>query len=194
MTTATTRWLDHIMAANAAFTGRVDPARLPTERAPGPAVITCMDPRINLEAIGIPGFDADGAGHSHVRIIRTIGAMADNRSLIVGLFLAGIREIVVLAHTDCGCCLAHAKTDVMVDNMQRRLTPDQFEAFRAEVGEPFVERLRTAVKAFEDPREAVRREVETIRSLPFAPDDLIVHGLLYTLATGHVEVIVDGDT
>jgi carbonic anhydrase len=143
MSETTTRWLDQIAVANTAFRARIQPDKLPTARAPGPAVITCMDPRVNLEAIGIPPFSSDGAGASSVRIIRTLGAMADNRSLIAGIFLAGIREIVLLVHTDCGCCLAYSKIDVIVENMQQRLTPDAFEAFRAEIGEPFAAQLRT---------------------------------------------------
>jgi carbonic anhydrase len=97
--TQQTTWIDDILAANSAFRERIVPDQLPTTRTPGPAVITCMDPRVNLEAIGIPGFAKDGSNSSPVRVIRTLGAMADNRSLIVGIFLAGFREIVVLMHT-----------------------------------------------------------------------------------------------
>jgi carbonic anhydrase len=151
-----------------------------------------MDPRVNLESIGIPGFSGEGEGASPVRIIRTLGAMAENRSLLVGVFLAGFREIVLLVHTDCGCSLAYSKIDVIVENMRNRLSPEAFEAFKAEIGEPFVERLRTYLKAFKDPREAVRKEIESIRRLPFVPGDLILHGLLYELSSGRVEVVVDG--
>ncbi|NDJ75533.1 MAG: hypothetical protein GYB65_04675 [Chloroflexi bacterium] len=187
-----TRWLDQIKTANSAYQARIVPGKLPVERAPGPAVITCMDPRVNLEAIGIPAFAGDGAGASPVRIIRTLGAMADSRSLLAGIFLAGFREIVLLVHTDCGCRLAYARIDVIVENMQNRLSPAAFQAFRADIGEPFAEKLRTYLKAFQDPRAAVEREIDSIRRLPFVPDDLILHGLLYELETGRVEVVVNG--
>jgi hypothetical protein len=50
-------WLDEVAEANRAFVAGVK--RLP-QRGPGPrAVITCMDSRINLAAIGMPGFDED---------------------------------------------------------------------------------------------------------------------------------------
>ena len=68
-----------------------------------------MDPRINLNACGIEPFAPDGAGLSEVRVIRTIGGMAEDRSLIVGIHLAGIREIAFVMHTDCGNCLAKAE-------------------------------------------------------------------------------------
>ena len=193
MTDQPTSWMDQIREGNATFRGRIDPNKLPVARTPGSvAVITCMDPRVNLEALGIPGFSGDGEGVSSVRVIRTIGGMAEERSLVVGLFLAGIREIAVVMHTDCGCCLAYSKIDTIVENMRKRLTADQFEQYRAEVGEPFTENLRARLKAFEDPREAVQREVASIRALAYVPPDLTVHGLLYELASGRVEVVVDG--
>ena len=187
-----TQWLEQILAANNDFRARIERDALPVARAPGQAVITCMDPRVNLEAIGIPGFSNTGAGSSSVRIIRTIGAMADHRSLVVGLFLAGIREIVVLMHTDCGCCLAYSRIDAMVENMRARLSPAAFETFKAEIGEPFTDHLRAYLKAFEDPYVAVRKEIESIRQLPFVPDDVILHGLVYELSSGSVEVVVNG--
>lgn len=192
MTNSKTRWLDEILLANDQFRARIRPEKLPVARTPGPAVITCMDPRVNLEAIGNVPFTEDGAGESPVRIIRTLGGMAEKRSLIVGVFLAGFREIVLMMHTDCGCCLAYSKIDTIIANMQQRLTPKAFQQFKADIGEPFPEKLRGYLKAFEDPREAVKKEVSAIRALPFVPDDLVLHGLLYTLDTGSVEVIVNG--
>lgn len=187
-----TNWLDHITAANAAFRAGIQPEKLPVARTPGPAVITCMDPRVNLAAIGIPGFAETGEGASSVRIIRTLGAMADNRSLIVGIFLAGFREIIVLMHTDCGCCLAYSKIDVIVENMQQRLPTADFQAFQNTIGEPFHANLRAYLKAFEDPHAALLKEIDSIRHLPFVPADLIVHGLLYELSSGKIEVVVNG--
>lgn len=189
-----TTWLKKIQAANATFVEEINQSRLPIERKPGPAVITCMDPRVNLQALGIPGFESDGHCNSSVRIIRTLGGMAENRSLLVGIFLAGIREIVVLMHTDCGCCLAHSKVDVIEQNMAARLDPVNFERFKAAVGFPFEENLRGYLKSFADPREALIQEIESIRNLPFVPQDVIVHGLLYELETGRIDVIGDGST
>ncbi len=86
-------WLDEIRAANTAFAARVSIDDLPIARTPSRfAVITCMDPRVNLECIGIQPFGERGEGQSSVRVIRTIGAMSEDRSLVIGLFLAGIRE------------------------------------------------------------------------------------------------------
>ena len=166
---------------------------LPVQRTPGSVgVITCMDPRVNLEAIGIPQFGLNGESDSPIRVVRTIGAMPEARSLIIGTFLAGIREFVVLMHTDCGCCLAFSKVDTIIENLKRRLSPSKFERFHADIGDPFRENLIKWLKAFEDPRQAVREEIDNLRTLSFVPDDVVFHGLLYNLDSGKVEVVVNG--
>lgn len=188
-----TQWLESIVRENERFRKRISPNKLPVQRTPGSlAVITCMDPRVNLEAIGIPGFTQNGSGSSSVRVIRTIGAMPEPRSLVIGIFLAGIREVVVLMHTDCGCCLAYSKLDTIIENMNSRLTKSQIQAFKATIGEPFRERLSDWLKVFEDPRDAVRKEIASIQSLPFVPSSVVFHGLLYDLASGCIEVVVNG--
>jgi len=193
MSETTLRWLDTMLMENARFRGRVHPEKLPTQRTPGSvAVITCMDPRVNLEASGIPGFTEEGEGKSSVRVIRTIGAMAEHRSLVIGIFLAGIREIALVMHTDCGCCLAFSKIDSIIENMQENLTATQLQEFQRTIGEPFRENLRTWLKAFEDPREAVKREIALLKSLSFMPQNLIIHGLLYELVSGKIEVVLNG--
>lgn len=187
------QWINQINQANAAFLERINQSALPVDRAPGRrAVITCMDPRVNLEAIGLPQFGPDGSGDSSIRVIRTIGGLAERRSLVVGLFLAGIREIAVVMHTDCGNSLAYSKIDLIVANMEKSVESDRLARFKAEIGQPFAEKLRDWLGAFADPYEAVKKEAAAIKALPFAPADLIVHGLVYDLATGAVETVVNG--
>lgn len=186
-------WLEEICSANNEFKKRISLDKLPVQRKPcSYAVITCMDPRVNLEAIGIPQFDKVGAGHSQVRIIRTIGARHEQRSLVIGCHLAGIKEVTVLMHTDCGCCLAHQKIDTIIDNMSKNLGTDKFTQMSQKLGEPFTPRLSDWLKTFDDPRTAVCQEVDVIKSSPYVPDSLIVHGLIVDLSSASVEVIVNG--
>jgi carbonic anhydrase len=151
-----------------------------------------MDPRVNLGAFGMPAFGENGEGTSSVRIIRTIGAIPESRSLIIGLFLAGIREIAIVMHTDCGCCLAFSKIDSIIQNMQDALTESQWHTFKKEIGEPFPKRFITHLHAFEDPRAALEQEIKSLKQQPFIPKDLVAHGLLYELTTGRLEVIENG--
>ena len=184
--------INAILDENARFRRRIDPTQLPPRRPESLAVITCMDPRINLEAIGIPSFTREGAGSSDIRVMRTIGGMAEARSLIIGIFLAGFREVALLMHTDCGCCLAHSKIDTIISNMEARLSAEAMQTFRAQVGEPFRAKLMAYLKVFEAPHEALQREIAAIRAQPFVPDDLLLHGLLYDVETGAIEVVVNG--
>jgi carbonic anhydrase len=48
------------------------------------------------------------------------------------------------------------------------------------------------LRAFQDPREAVKTEVTRVKGFPFVPRSIAVHGLVYDLATGQVEVVVNG--
>ncbi len=187
------RWLDEIVEANETFRGRVDIERLPTAGEPCPyAVVTCMDPRVNLAAVGVPPFKANRESQSQIKVIRTLGGMADKRSLVVGIHLAGFKEVAIIMHTDCGCSVAYSKIDVLIENMKTNLSPERWLKVKAQIGEPFSEELVRWLRAFQDPREAVKKEVETVKSCPFVPDHLVVHGLLYDLSSGGIEVVVNG--
>lgn len=187
-------WVENLKEANADFHSRIDPESLPVQRTPGSkAVVTCMDPRVNLDAIGIKPFLNNGKGDSSIRIIRTVGGMIEERSLIIGCYLAGISELLVLMHTDCGCCLAFDKMDLIIENMKKKTTEAKFALFEEQVGEPFKKNLQRRLKVFQDPYQAVRDEVQFIRSSPYISTDLIVHGMVYNLETGRVTVEVNGD-
>ena len=118
--------------------------------------------------------------------------MAEDRSLVIGIHLAGIREFAFVMHTDCGCSLAKVKIDVISESLGGNLPSDDFNSFRNSVGEPFVDNLVDYLKAFDDPYIAVQREIESVRAKPFVPDDTILHGLVYDLETANLNVVVDG--
>lgn len=186
-------WLDEIVNENEKFAKVITTDQLPTERQPCPyAVVTCMDPRVNLDAAGIRPFKPTGAIQSQVRVIRTLGGIADERSLVVGIHLAGFKEIAVLMHTDCGCSVAYKKIDTLIENMESNLSPHKWEEFKKLIGEPIRDNLREWLHAFQDPRQAVRKEVQAIKGHPFVPESIVVHGLVYDLSSGAIEVVVNG--
>ncbi|MCG8335774.1 MAG: hypothetical protein MJE63_14750 [Proteobacteria bacterium] len=187
-------WLKAIQAANKDFQNRIEIDKLPTNRVPGSkALITCMDPRVNLEAIGIPAFSDNGENSSSVRIIRTIGGIAEERSLIIGCFLAGINEIAILMHTDCGCSLAYDKIDVIIQNMEKKIKSSKFNLYQTSLGEPLRDNLRRRLMVFQDPYRAVKDEVNRVRNLNFTPQNLVVHGMVYDLESGMVSIEIDGN-
>lgn len=186
-------WLAQLQEGNALFRHKAKLDRLPVARTPGRfALVTCMDPRINPAALGLAAFGADGSGGSDVRVIRTIGAMAEERSLIVAIHLAGVREIAFVTHTDCGNGLAKQKIDKLSTNLRDSVTPGTYQAVRHTIGEPFETNLVAHLKAFDNPRTAVEQEIAAVRRNPFVPADVILHGLVYDLETAQLAVVVDG--
>ena len=181
-----------MMTANRAFRdGDMLPKRL-VERTPGRGLIlTCMDPRVPCEAIGAPAGLHDGPGSPDTRVLRTLGAVADERSLVVAFHLAGVREVAVVTHTDCGCSLAWSKADVLVERIETNLEPAACAEVLGRLGRSPGE-VRKALQAFEDPAAAARREVRKIREAAYAPKDLVVYGFVYHVETGVLEQVVDG--
>jgi carbonic anhydrase len=151
-----------------------------------------MDPRINLEAVGIGPFNRRTEYTQQVRIIRTLGGTIELRSLVVATYLAGLKELIIMKHNDCGNSLAYKNIDILLENMIKQLEPERLKKFRASVGEPFREKLLDWLKAFEDPEQAVKREIEDLRNCSIIPKDLVIHGLVYDTYTGKISVVVNG--
>ncbi len=186
-------WLDEILKLNLEFKLKISLTKIPTERRPGEfAIITCMDPRVNLEASGVKPFKANGESQSDIRVIRTLGGIAESRTLVVGIFLAGFKEVAIMMHTDCGCSLAYSKIDLLIQNLEGQLTPDQLSDFKNLIGEPFREKLRDWLHSFNNPRMAITDETHRLKTLSFIPANVIFHGLLYHLSSGEVEIVLNG--
>ena len=79
-----------------------------------------------------------------------------------------------------------------MSNLKANLSSKQWQEFNNLIGEPLRENLVEWLHAFEDPSEAVRKEVMAIKNYVFVPENLIVHGLVYDLSNGSIEVIVNG--
>ena len=67
-----------------------------------------------------------------------------------------------------------------------------YEAYKELYSTPFRQSLLKKLKAFRSLYDAVKKEVEAIRSISCAPKSLIVHGLVYSLETARVGVVVNG--
>ncbi len=183
-----TDWLTEMLEANRRFRNRIDPDRLPLEGPAGRVVVTCMDPRVNLAAIGIDEFAADGWNDSRVAVVRTAGARVDRRSLFIGLFGAGVTEVVIVGHTECAVVAAHAEPERLVEaaglgspggEVGSDLLPDGTDR----------DALRRWLGTAPSPEALVAEELQAIRTLPYAPADLAVYGLVYDVATGEVEPV-----
>jgi carbonic anhydrase len=80
-------------------------------------------------------------------------------------------HIVVLQHTDCGMTRLAADAAMLTHYFQ-------------------IQGGALETKAVTDPRAAVAVDVASLRAVPALPDDWLVSGLIYDVATGLVEVVV----
>jgi carbonic anhydrase len=185
------RWLDEILEKNEAYASKPDFLRQPTTSLPGQmAFVTCMDPRVNLEAVGAR---PKKEGEPVERIVLTRGGVPDMASLFVLLYVGNMKEFAFMTHTDCGLTKIQKDPGRAVARMKERLGEEGFKRAKALMGgEPLEKKILNWLDTFEDPREEVKRRAENFKNHPLVPPDVIAHGLLLDLTTGKVEVVVNG--
>ena len=154
------------------------------------AVVTCMDCRL-VEmfevALGIQRGDVvemRTAGATIAEGERVGGASDLIRSIAGSVYLLGVREVMVIGHTQCG--LAHANSTALIASMQA-LGVDP-EALIAREGLSNVDGLMKWLGAFHDVHLNVREVVNVIRSSPYLPK-IPVHGLVIDILTGKLELV-----
>jgi carbonic anhydrase len=186
--------LDEILANNARF---LQEHTLPTiGHAPRKhtALVTCMDCRLVTmfeEALGLQRGD--------VLELRTAGAtipVADRpaasndliRSLAGGIYLLGVRRVLVIGHTECG--LGHVNATALTASMQALGVDPQKLIQEEELGD--TNGLMRWLGAFQDVHVNVKEVVAAIRTSPYLPR-IPVHGLVIDINSGKL-TLVDRDT
>lgn len=148
------------------------------------AIVTCMDARL-MEllpaALGLKNGDA--------HIVRTAGAMVTDpygsvvRSLLVGIYTMGVREILVIGHSDCG--MEGLSTETMRKAMiNRGISPEALTLAGQEAGEPMDWLL-----GFPCVKESVRQSVDLLRGHPLLPGDVSVSGLIIDPYDGSLQCV-----
>lgn len=154
------------------------------------AVVTCMDCRlVNMfePALGLERGD--------VLELRTAGATISSpdrpraasdliRSLAGGIYLLGVREVLVVGHTECG--LTKINPIALVASMQA-LGVDP-ETLIAKEGLGDINGLITWLGAFSDVHMNVQEVVKVIRTSAYLPR-IPVHGLVIDIHTGKLTVV-----
>ena len=156
----------HILEQNERFAEAFDRSALTAAPLTGLAILTCMDARIDVE-------DALGLRVGDAHIIRNAGALASEdaiRSLIVSQQLLGTREIIVIAHTQCGL---HGADEVAI-----RQRIEDSTGFATNIG----------LGSFTDLDAMVREQVEILQDEP-ALLETPVHGLIYDVETGRLREV-----
>lgn len=148
------------------------------------AVLSCMDTRLTLllpAALGLKNGDA--------KIIKNAGGLVISpfdsamRSLIVAVYELGVKEVMVIAHSQCGAChmsFSHFRREMI----ERGITEDTLRTV-AGCGIDLEEWL----EGFHDTPASVRRTVETIVNHPLMPVDITVRGFIIDSSTGELQSI-----
>ncbi len=133
------------------------------------AVLTCMDARLDLfRLLGLEVGDA--------HIVRNAGGRATDdavRSLVLSSHRLGTREFAVIHHTGCGL--------FGVTNAELN------QQLAAATG---VDSAWLDFHPFADLDESIRDDVEQIRTCALLPQDSVVWGAIYDVATALLHVVV----
>jgi carbonic anhydrase len=152
-----------LLAANREYVSAFANAGLAARPARSVAVVTCMDARLDpAKFLGL----ADGDAH----VIRNAGGLVTDdvlRSLIISYWGLGTREVVVIAHENCGL-LTFSNQEI-----HERLAQ---ETGHDATGIDFL--------PFDDLDGAVRASMGRIRESPFLPDSYGLAGFVYDVGTG----------
>jgi carbonic anhydrase len=106
------------------------------------------------------------------------------RSIAGSVYLLGVREVMVIGHTQCG--LAHANSTALIASMQALGVDPETLITREGLGD--IQGLMTWLGAFHDVHLNVREVVNVLRSSPFLPK-IPIHGLVIDIITGKLEVV-----
>jgi carbonic anhydrase len=138
-------------------------------------IIACVDPRVEPS-------DVLGVELGEAAVIRNVGGrvtpallrelvMLRTVTQVAGGELGPGWELIVLHHTDCGITrLEHSP----------ELLATFFDTDEEQV----------AAKAITDPRASVAIDVAALKAEPSLPGEIVVTGLVYDVATGHIETIL----
>jgi carbonic anhydrase len=186
--------LDDILAENTRFVQSTNVPHIGSTPQKHTALVTCMDCR--LVSLFEPAL---GIERGDVVELRTAGATISNpdrlganndliRSLAGAIYLLGVREIIVVGHTNCG--LSHVDPTTLTASMQA-LGVDPQHLIEQESLEG-VDGLVNWIGAFHDVHLNVQAVVNTIRNSPFIPN-IPVHGLVIDIETAQL-TLVDRDS
>jgi carbonic anhydrase len=182
--------LDEILANNERFLQQGPLPMIGHAPRKHTAVVTCMDCRlVNMfeNALGLQRGDVLELRTAGATISQPERPQAANdliRSLAGGIYLLGVREVLVIGHTECG--LSRVNPTVVTASMQA-LGVDPQRLIEQE-GLDGMNGLVRWLGAFSDVHINVQEVVNVIRNSPFLPR-IPVHGLVIDINTGKLTVV-----
>ncbi|SFW25634.1 carbonic anhydrase [Nitrosovibrio sp. Nv17] len=148
-------------------------------------VLACMDERLPVdEALGIRVDTPAGGGDAHC--FRNAGGIVTDdaiRSAMLTCHFFGTREIVIVQHTQCGMLSANA-FDLEKSLRAKGIDPDSVQM------DPTLPELKLEKGAFakwigmmDDVDEACMKTIETFRTHPLIPKDVVISGWIWEVET-----------
>ena len=150
------------------------PKSLPNVKA---VIIGCADMRVDpSHVLGIPPGEAvvmrNIGGRITPGLLEQLG-MLGRIGEVAGEIPGGGGEfhLIVLHHTDCGITRLAGDPTMLARYFQ-------------------IQERELETKSILDPRVAVTGDVSALRAIPALPDEWLISGLVYDVATGLVEVVI----
>lgn len=171
--------IDDILKYNRQFVSEKAYEPFVTDKYPAKklAILTCMDTRLTVllqEALGLRNGDA--------KIIKNAGGLilseTDSaiRSLLVGIYELGVKEVMVVHHSTCGAC--HMSYDAFRPHMlEHGISEETLSEWEARGVAEWLE-------GFHDTEASVRKTVASIVNHPLVPKDVVVRGFIIDSVTG----------
>jgi carbonic anhydrase len=181
--------LEEILSYNEKFVKDKQYEQFATDKYPDKRllIVTCMDTRLTEllpKALNLKNGDA--------KILKTAGAFISEpygslmRSLLVGVTLLKVEEVMVIGHHDCG--LVGLTGERVLEKLKERGITEE-KADEIEKQGVDAEKWLSGIQSVE---EGVMESVRLIQNHPFFPRDVLVHGLTIDPETGKLEVVYDG--
>ena len=171
--------IDDILQFNRLFVAEKGYEPYVTDKFPAKklAVLTCMDTRLTEllpKALGLRNGDA--------KVIKNAGGLilseTDSaiRSLLVGIYELGVKEVMVVHHSTCGAC--HMTYEAFRPHMlEHGISEETLAAWEGKGVAQWLE-------GFHDTEASVRKTVAAIVNHPLVPKDVVVRGFIIDSVTG----------
>lgn len=184
-----TTTLQEILQYNKEFVENHEYEKYETTKFPDKkmVILTCMDTRL-LELLP----KALNLGNGDAKIVKNAGALVSHpfgsimRSILIALYQLQAKEVLVIAHHDCG--MNGLKAEPVIEGMKERGISEETLETLAYSGID----IKQWLHGFDSVNESVRHSVDTIKNHPLMPEGIPVHGLVIDPKTGKLDLIVDG--
>ena len=173
--------IEEIVKYNEEFVARRGYEQYVTSKYPDKklAILSCMDTRLTEllpAALGLKNGDA--------KIIKNAGGLVISpfdsamRSLLVAIYELGVKEIMVVAHSNCGACHMNG-AEMKRLMLERGIHQDVIDTIAlCDID------LDHWLEGFQDTEDSVRNTINTISHHPLVPRDVNLHGYIIDSVMG----------